>query len=147
MRKLVLVYLVVAMLVPVGLFANDVDWDRHERSSLARREYLSARDQVAESFARQLYGYERDRDNGTMMMTYGVVGGIIALVVGSTALTLATAELLDPTVAQYINYGAYGIGITAGVSFGFGHRHWTRATNAYLDTLRLQTQYYNLIDY
>lgn len=144
MIKRIIILVVLVAFGGSGVFAQDLDISQEDAD---RSSYFSAREQVAESFARRLYEYEVDRNQSRGLMRWSIGGGIAALVIGSVAVTLSSAEMLNADVARYTTYGAQGLAAASGVGLVIGYRGWTENTDGYLETLRLQTQYYNVIDY
>lgn len=109
---------------------------------------IAGADSVTDAkFEEQLDVFYVEREKGVRRTFAGVLGLIGGLVFSSTVVTMRSAGYIeDDTVSGWLTAGGYAITIGSGVLTGLGFRKWRSASDDYLETLRLQTQYYNVVD-
>ena len=140
--------MMVAMLVvsggvqPVSVFAGGQSEDtRGYTQSMGATQSVTDR-----AFEQKLDLYYVQRNRGIRATRWGVIGVLSGFVLASTALTLEGAGVIEPPVSTIATVGTYAIvGGSAGAS-AWGFWRWRTASDDYLETLRLQTRYYNITD-
>lgn len=110
-------------------------------ASIPPQEYYGAED----PFSSQLDHYYVEREKGKRTFLWSVVGVASTLVLASVARTASSMGAVSPTagtVAEMTGYAAVAAGSITGY---LGFRRWEQGSSDYLETLRLQSQYYNLV--
>lgn len=96
-------------------------------------------------FARQLEIHSYERQQGKKWIQWSAVGIAATLVGASVARTGVSMEWWGEPVGNIGEVAGYAL-VTAGSVTGYlGYERWRIASEEYIETLHLQSQYYNLI--
>jgi predicted small secreted protein len=97
-------------------------------------------------FGPQLADMAMRRENWRDRLFWSVIASAAGFLATSTFITLDGMGVIDENLTTPLTVGGYGL-TTAGIGFGvWSYIEHQKATDEYLETLRLSTQYYNLID-
>lgn len=98
-------------------------------------------------FEEHLDSYERRKNSGGLFMGWGLAGLVFSVIASSAVMTAQGVGAFEGsgTLGPILIGSSYGLIAVSGGATGFGFVRWKRASDGYLETLRLQTQYYNLI--
>jgi len=96
-------------------------------------------------FKRDLDTYKHRMNVGNVMLVMGMITLITGPILGTVSKTLEGRGRIPSTLATPLNYTSYSlISIGSGLSLT-GLFMWKKNSEKYYETLRIQTQYYNLI--
>lgn len=140
--RTVVVALIVAVVFPSAVLARGQKEDtRGYTQSIGSTQSITDR-----AFEEKLDLYYVERERGINATRWGVIGVVGGFVLASTVLTLDGAGVIEAPVSTWATVGSYAVtGVAAGTSV-WGFWRWRSASDDYLETLRLQTRYYNIVD-
>lgn|GEM_PF-3681246 len=97
-----------------------------------------------ESFEIDLNNYSNQKNIGFTFLMSGAIGLSLGFVSGSTFTTLNSLGIVDPSISSPMTIASY-ITVSVSAIVGIiGFLIWKDGIDNYLETLRIQAQYYNL---
>jgi hypothetical protein len=96
-------------------------------------------------FEAQLDEYKKQYDKGRNRMTWGLILSAVFIVNGTVFQTMDSLGIVNETLADIMIYSSYGAVPVCSAWSIAGLSKWNKNSENYLQTLKLETQYYNLI--
>ena len=97
-----------------------------------------------ESFEIDLNNYSNQKNIGFTLLMSGAIGLSLGFVSGSTFTTLNSLGIVDQSISSPVTIASY-ITVSVSAIVGIiGFLIWKDGIDNYLETLRIQAQYYNL---
>ena len=96
-------------------------------------------------FEEDLDRYYMGRATGSNLLLTGVIGLATSFIAGSTLQTLYSLDMIGNDFAQPAIISSYCVVSVSAVTAFIGFIVWKGNSDKYLDTLRLQANYYNLV--
>lgn len=100
---------------------------------------------VEEHFRADLDRYWIERQEGRRQARWSAITLVTATILGSVLVSGVGLGWYDEGVGNTGQIVSYGVVGASGLVYILGIRKWDRGNAAYIETLRLQSQYYNLI--